>query len=364
MTNIKGKLKLSQIMIMIYFICHGCLLGSTTNALFIIAREDSWMVPIIGGIIGFIPFYLSILLMEKFPSYNIFQIIDKTFGKVLGKIINTMLILFVCSYAIIFFWNLTNFISSQYLYNTPQRFIIILFIIPLIYLLSKGIQVIFRSGTIIFILTFTFFIISTCALVPQIQISNIFPILSRGIDAPLKCLICSISYLVLPTFIITCIPKDSYNDQKKFKKCMILSYIFTQITICIVIFCILAIFGIELSILYQFPEFQILRRVSIGGFIERVESTLSIHWILDLFMMITFTCYFIKTGILNIIHIKSKKIKKYSTNIFIAIMIYSSIYIFSSNTSANSFLIKTYPIYCFIFLLGIPILTHLFSKKK
>ena len=44
-------------------------------------------------------------------------------------------------------------------------------------------------------------------------------------------------------------------------------------------FLVMSVFGVELATLYQYPEFQILRRVSLGGFIERVESTLSIQWI-------------------------------------------------------------------------------------
>lgn len=364
MTNLKGKLKLSQIIIILYFICHGSLLGSTVNALFILGHEDSWIVPIIGAIVGIIPFYLSITLMEKFPDKNIFEIIEYQFGKILGKIINILLILFICSYAIIFFWNLTNFISSQYLYSTPQGFIAILFIIPLIYMLSKGIQVILRSGIIVFIFSFSFFIISACALIPQIQISNIFPVLAKGISSPLKCVWISIAYLVLPTFMITCIPKNSYSSQKNFKKYLIISYFIIQLTIWLTIFCILSVFGIELSILYQYPEFQILRRVSIGGFIERVESTLSIHWILDLFMMITFACYFIKSGILHIFHFQKPFIKKYILNIILAIIIFTSVFIFSSNTSANVFLMKNYPIYCFIFLLGIPLITYIILLIK
>lgn len=366
-TNIRGKLKLSQLMIVLYFICHGSLLGATTNAMFIFSREDSWMVPILSSIIGFIPFYLSIHLMNKFPDQNIFEIIESQFGKIMGKIINIILIGFISSYAMIFFWNLTNFISSQHLYNTPQTFIAILFTIPITYLLSKGIQVILRSSTIIFFLSFIFFSITAVALIPQIQISNIFPIMADGIISPFKSLFAAIGYLVLPLFMITCIPKKSFEKHEHFSKNMILAYFLVQLTIILIVFCILSIFGIELTLLYQYPEFQILRRVSLGGFIERVESTLSIQWILDLLMMITFICYFIKVGISHIFQLKEKKRNHWILNTVIIIILLISLFIFPDNTSANSFLIKTYPIYCYIILLGIPIfifVKSLFMKKK
>lgn len=363
-TNLKGKLKLYQIIAILYFICHGSLCGVASNLMIVLSHEDCWMVPIISCILGIVPFLISIIIMDKHPNKNIFEIIEYQFGKIIGKIMNIILILFICSYVIIFYWDFTNFISSQYLYNTPQTFIAILFIVPIIYLLSKGIEVVLRSSTIIFILSFTFFSVSALALFPQIQFQNIYPILADGITGPFKSVMGAIAYLILPTFLITCIPKDSYQNTKKFKKRMIISYLLIQFTIELILFGIIAIFGVELSLLYQYPEFQILRRVTIGGFIERVESTLSIHWILDLFMLITFSCYFIKTGFNKVFNIKKNWIDKYILNGFLIFLILLSLKVFPNNTAANLFFIKTYPIFCFLFLLGIPVLIYIVSKIR
>lgn len=365
MTNsLKKQIKLYQIIIILYFICHGSLCGVASTLIINLGHENCWISPIIGAILGIIPFLITIFILEKYPNKNIFQIIDFEFGKIIGKIINFILILFVCSYLIIFYWNFTNFISSQYLYNTPQGFIAILFIIPIIYLLSKGITVILRSSIIIFILSFSFFSISALALIPQMNIQNIMPVLANGVMDPIKAGVLSIGYLTLPTMLISCIPKDSYVDTKNFKKKLIISYILIQMTIELIIFGIISVFGVELSLLYQYPEFQILRRVTIGGFIERVESTLSIHWILDLFMLIIFLSYFIKIGITQVFNIKKEKTDKYLLNIFIIFLILLSLKAFPSNTSANTFFIKNYPIYCFIFLLGINVIVFIASKIK
>lgn len=363
--NAKGKITINQIIILLYFICHGSLLGAATSSMFVFSREDSWMVPIISCIIGMIPLLIYTSLMNRFENQHIFEIVDSLCGKILGKIINFILIIFVCSYLIISFWNLSNFISSQYLYNTPQGFIAILFIIPIIYLLSKNIHIILRSGIIIFILSFLFFIISVFALVPQVQIVNIFPILQNGIASPFESVFNTIGYLVLPLFLITCIPKNSIKNYQKFTKKIIIAYLLIQLSIILIVFCVLSIFGIELASLYQYPEFQILRRVTIGGFIERVESTLSIHWVLDLFMLITFCCYFIKTGMNHIIPIKNK-LNQNIFHLIIALIMLVSLFIFPSNTSANNFLMHTYPIFCHIGFFIIPMILYLISiiQKK
>ena len=176
LTNLKKEIKLYQIIIVLYFICHGSLCGIGSRTIFSLAHEDAWIIPIISAIIGLVPFLITICIIEKYPNKNIFEIIEYQFGKIIGKILNIILILFVCSYMIFFYWNFTNFISSQYLYNTPQTFITILFIIPIIYLLSKGIKIILRSSIVIFIMTFSFYIIAAIGLVPQIHVENIYPI--------------------------------------------------------------------------------------------------------------------------------------------------------------------------------------------
>ena len=362
--NLKKQLKLYQIIIILYFICHGSLCGIGSKTIFSLAYEDAWIIPIVIAIIGLIPFSITLYIVEKYPNKNIFEIIEYQFGKIIGKIINSILILFVCSYVIIFYWNFTNFISSQYLYNTPQTFITILFIIPIVYLLSKGIKIVLRSSIVIFIMTFTFYIIAATGLIPQIHVENIYPILAEGIGQPLKAVFTGVGYLVLPTLLITCISKDSYVDTNNFKKRLIIAYFIVFLTIEIMIFTTLAIFGVELVMLYQYPEFQILRRVTIGGFIERVESTLSIHWILDLFMMIVFGCYFIKTGLIKVFNIKKQKIDKFILNPIIVFLILTSLKIFSNNIIASEFLIEKYPIFCYIFFLGISILIFITSKIK
>ena len=56
----------------------------------------------------------------------------------------------------------------------------------------------------------------------------------------------------------------------------------------------ITIFGIGLSSIYEYPCFEILKRVSILDIIDRVESILTIEWILALFIIISMILYFLK----------------------------------------------------------------------
>ena len=360
-----GKLRCFQSSILVFFMIHGGIFGTGVNLLVKVAKEDMWIATIIGIIVGFIPFYLFISLSSKYPDKNIFEIIESICGKFISKFIILFIVLFVATFTLFAYWNLTNLISSQYLYQTPQLFVYIIFAIPIIYILSKGLKITLRSITIIFFMTAILYIVTFIGLVPQAKFSNIFPILKDGIIPPLKAGLGYIAYVITPLFFINVIPVHYYEDKNDYKKYMIISYIISSLAVFAIPFLVMSVFGVELAKLYQYPEFQILRRVSLGGFIERVESTLSIQWIFELFVLITIGMYFIKQGTYHIIHIKNKRIKLGLNGIFIIGAILFSLNFFRNNTVANEFSINVYPFIClgfFIFFFIFYLITTI--KKK
>ena len=280
-----GKLRCINAAILVFFIIHGGIFGTGVNILVKVAEEDMWLGCLFGCILGFIPFYTYISLSNTHPDKNIFEIIESVFGKLIGKIFVFIITLFAVSFILFCFWNLTNLISSQYLYNTPQIFIYIIFAIPLIYILSKGIKVALQSIIIIFIMTAIIYIITFFSLVPQSNFMNLMPILKDGIIPVLKAALGFIVYSITPLLFIGSIPVHYYEDKENYKKYMVIAYVISCLTVFAIPYLVITIFGIDLVQLYQYPEFQILKRVSIGGFIERIESTLSIQWIFELFVL-------------------------------------------------------------------------------
>ena len=359
-----GKLRCFQAAILLFFIIHGGIFGTGVNILLKLAEEDMWIATITGIILGFIPFYLYISLSTKHPDKNIFEIIESVFGKGIGKVIVAIITLFAISFTLFYFWDLTNLISSQYLYNTPQLFVYIIFAIPLVYILSKGIKVALRSIVVIFFITMILYIITFVSLVPQAQIINLYPILKNGIAPVIHAAFGFIAYCISPILFIGAIPVHYYEDKENYKKYMIISYIISSITVFAIPFLVITVFGIDLAQLYQYPEFQILRRVSIGGFIERVESTLSIQWIFELFVLITMGMYFIKQGIYHIFHVKKNWLKTVLNGLFLIVSIICSINFFENNTVANQFSVRQYPFVCYGFLLFFFLLYVIISLKK
>ena len=119
-----------------------------------------------------------------------------------------------------------------------------------------------------------------------------------------------------------------------------------------------ACLGKYLLLQYQYPVYMTLKRISIFGFIDRIENFLSIEWILSSFIAYTIPLCYIKDTITN-------KNNKIINLIIIIITIVLSINIFKNNTSFNYYLDSIYP-YILLSLLIVFIIIFIFTciKKK
>lgn len=351
-----------EINILMIFIMFSSIIGIALNSYIATCYNDAWFAPLIGMFIGIIPILINIYIINYKTNLDINEKNTLLFGN-FGKIINILIALCITFNAIVDYYNLTNFVSSEYLYNTPQVFISLIFSIPILYLCIKDIRVICRVGNILFFMAIFVYLVSLFGLIFQVKLDNLMPILSKGAFPPIIGALKHISYSVLPTFVLTIIPKDYIRNNKYFNKKFIITYLFSSIMIIIVAFVVMCVFGIELSLLYQYPIFNILKRISFIEIFTRVESLLAIEWIFYIFLSIVVHYYYLRKTIENTFNIKNK--------LFYIILIFAILYlspkIFYNSTIAIHFTQKIYPIINGIFLFILPLIIAIkikFTKKK
>lgn len=357
-----------QVSIISYFLIRSCFMGLAMEMLVHIAKQDSIWGMLLGIIVGIIPFFLYNYLMNYRKDFSIIELNQHAFGKKWGKILNMIIILFVFYLANIIFWNLLIFITSQYLYQTPTMFVSILFIIPIFYLLTKGLKGIGRVGIILFIFSMILYWLSFFGLVTQVAPYNFKPFLTTGIAPIVNSGFHYFAFSTLLLFLITIIPKSQIKEGKKMKlrKSWGIGLGIIHLFTFSALFFTIAVFGVKLSLLYQYPEYHLLKRVSLAGFLERIESFLSFRWIFDFFMSITFCLYFITEGIKRNYQIHSKKIILFLQVTISLLLMFISNVTFTNSTASTVFLTNIFPAFLVIFFLILPSITYfkLQQKKK
>ncbi len=319
--------------ILTFFITRCLYAGIAIHNICFIAKQDSWLSIILAFIVGLVPFSIYIKLLNKEPNLNIQQMLNKHLGK-LGYILNILLIIIVTIDASIILWNLSNFVNSQFLFKTPIYIIAIFFMIPVIYTINKGINAIGRTAVILFIIDMLMYVTCFVTLIFKIDLNNMLPIFED--TSILGGALIELSYNIISIFILLSIPKNNIKDYST--KTLIYFYVFNFLTAFLVIFFIIGIFDANMTNLYQYPEFHILKTINIANFFQRVESILAFQWLIDFIMGLILFIYFIKTSIIEITKYKNDNII-YIIGIIIIVL---SLSMFKNNTVAYNFLGNIY----------------------
>ena len=342
---------------MLWFLIRASFTEITFTALLYKLKQDAWISIIIGSLIGLIPLFIYEKLKAKFPSETILSLNNKIFKK--GKIINYLILAGTLINAICTFWILIHFANSIFLYKTSLWIISIAFIIPIIYTASKGLHVIGKISLMLFYVSVFFSILIILGLTGNIDISNVKPILENNIKSIFNESLFFIGTNILSMFYLNIIPKNKITNYSVKKN--LIFYTLICLNMLNITFTTICVFGIDLSRLYEYPAFQILKRVNILGILDRIESILSIESMFSLFIQMTITISCIKE-IITTYH-ENKKTNKYIIPFICLIIFIISNIIFKTHESGEGFLRNEYIIVTYITCLILPLITLIKSIK-
>lgn len=330
-----------QKLLITYYLFRSLFLGIGFSRIFDKTHQDFSISVIIGTILGFFVIKLVKLLLDKKEGFTLKEYVEKSKFQLLFKM---LIILFSFVFIIIILTILNSFISSFFLLNSPTYFIIILFLLISYILATRGLKNIIKTAELLFFINFFIPIIVVSILLKYADVTNLLPILT---SKPSNIVISSISYCIystVPYFFLLNI-KNNGKDIDKF-------YIINSMSIFLIFVFTMLILGRNLTDIYRFPEYVVLKRIKIFSFIEKIENIVSCIWITDEVLSISIALYTVY-DFLN----KSKM------KLVFAVLL---IFIFVSFIVGNNYVISLFIYYnsLFILLFGIILLIAILFIKK
>lgn len=347
-----------------------------SNALFVgmgniitvkIAQQNTWIVGISSIFLGIIPVLLICKMMNYEPELTLIGKINKIFGKIFGNVINFILAMIVFAILVIDIWGLSIFSITKYLTETPLIFVSFLFILPAAYACFKGIETISRTNLILIYIGILCHIVITTSLLEFVEIKNIMPILVDGIAPIIKGIFNFLTYAIVPLVTILMIPKAKVKNNKNTTLAIVLGYIYGAIIMSIVFFMNVSTVGIEITSMYRYPEYFIMKKVSIGHIFENVENFFSVVWIFNMVICSMMCLYYVVGYIGEVGKIIDSKKRTIVILIVSIIVVYMSGKIFPHDTAANNFMKDQFPIFIGLPIFGLLLVMNilvLFKKKK
>lgn len=328
-----------------YFITRAFLIGVTFNAIINAMKQDSWIIPLLSIIPALILICFINYIMNYEPSLDLPQKIIKLFNKKFGILIIFIIILMFFLIGILNYLNLNNFVQSQFLSKTPMIAISIMFAVATYYILNKGIDVICRTSNVLFYIGIVLFILSLIGLLPEFKFDNLKPFFTSDLDNYIQGLNSYYAFNIVPMMILMIIPKDKIENPK-LKKTLVISYLLSAITLFLIVLQTISVFGYELSMLYEYPQFLVLKHVTLVGLSSRIESILIMQLLFDILILNTFIIYFVSRNINSTFNIKNVNLVYF---IICSLMVIGTIYVSKYNIYIDNLIKNIIPIVTSIF---------------
>ena len=251
-----------------FFNMQGLFLAIGFSRILISSKENFLFSILIGYILGMILLYF----LDIKKKNNIFNII-------LYSIISI--------YALVI---LINMASTMYLNLMSKSTISIPLLLLMLYVLNKKEIILYRVNNIILIINICLYLFALFCLLPYFDISNFVYSNTKSINI----LSSGLNYTILSTSIVLMTKENQKKDKSILKT-------YTMATIFLIIDCVMiyGIFSYPLVESIRYPEYVLLKKISIGGFIQNIENFVSSIWLFNIIMSLLYLTNSIKNCLNN-----------------------------------------------------------------
>ena len=292
----------------ITYISQALFLGVGYSLILRNTNNDSWISFIIGTLLGLI----YTLIIKKILDYKrdktlLYILEENAFLKYITRLLLILLPIILINEV---YFIIQEFAKSYFLTNSNSFYILLPLLILAIYISFKNYQIFSYLCECLFPIGLVLLLFAGISLIFKIDISNIKPILNHSYTSLIKSIF---YYFVFSTSPLILLLDLDFNDNKISKY-----YFISSIVLLIIFIFLIGILGPFLTIIYRFPEYMILREISMFNFIEKIENIIAIAWIIDEFCILSLSSLFLKRMLP----------KKNNSYLFVTIMII--IFIFHS----------------------------------
>lgn len=323
------------------------------------AKQDAWIAYSIGWALGFILIGLYAYIAILNPSKTLVDILREQLGKYLGSIVSLFYIFYFVFDAAIVTRNFSEFLIVTVYPETPIFFVTMVFLLVVVYLLKKGIEILGRASELFIPLTFAMILLVNIIFFNRFNLENIFPVLEEGIKPVLKV---AYEQLTFPfgQVVAFLMVYPSLNNKKDIFKVSFLSTLVAGFMMFNMVLRDLLVLGAGITALYYYPFLASIKLVS-----TLLQPFPSLVLIAGILIKIAIFVYATALGIAQFFNLDNYKILIFPISIFVLAL---SIWGFDSHLEFLGWGSKIWPIYVIPFHFVFPLLlaasSWLRNKRK
>jgi spore germination protein KB len=344
------------ICILIIFIMGTTLLLGTGGE----AKNDTWISIIIGMFMALPMLLIYGRILTLFKGLDIYEIVLLVFGKFIGKIIVILYTWYAFHLGSLILRNFGEFINTVAMPETPIFVPMLLLGILCIMAIRGGVEVLGRSAMFFLPMILILIVIVILLGIPQLHFNYIKPVLYNGFAPAIKGSFSAFSFPFAETVLLTTI-LFALQTKKSVYKVYLSGFLIGGAIVLIISVRNILMLSPDIAGILYFPSHAAVSRVRIGNFIQRIEVTVAIVFVISAFIKAAVCLYAASTGLSKVFGLKNYRIIVVQIGL---LMIYFSYIIYDSIMEMEYWAFKVYSYYAFPFQAILPIIILIVAEIR
>lgn len=324
------------------------------------AKQDVWLAILIAVLMAAPIFFIYARLLSIFPGKDLYEILENIFGKIPGKILSVLFIWYAFHLGSLVIRNFTEFITIVSIPETPQYIIAIFMILLCIWAVKAGIEVIGRWTAIMLPILIGVILFVSILFANMLHFENIKPVLYDGFEPVFNTAFSAFAFPFAETVIFTMVLQHLPRNSSVYKVYYWSLAIGGATILMVGVRTLLVLGSPNVSIMY-FASYSSVRLINIGDFLQRIEVSVTMIFILSGFVKINMCLYAASSGIAKILNIHNYKQVVAPIGLLMMIL---SITIYRNSMEMFTWAVKTYKYYALPFQVILPLIIWIAAEIK
>jgi spore germination protein KB len=323
------------------------------------AQNDAWIAGILGIIMSVPMILVYSRILSLFQGSDLYDILETVMGKVIGKVMAVVYIWYSFHLGSLVVRDFGEFLGTVAMRESPMIISMLILILSCMITVKSGIEVMARTAAYLLPLFMAIIVIVQLLAIPQLEPSNLKPILGGGLAPILKGGFYTFSFPFAETVLMMG-TLYTLQTKKSHYKVYLWGVLIAGTTIILLTIRNIMILGSMRNRLY-FSSHTAVAMISIGEFLQRIEVTVSFTFAVGVFFK-TCICLFVTCkGISKVIGLSDYRSIMIQTGLLMTFLAKIS---FESTMEIFEWTSKVYPYYALPFQVILPMIIWVLAEIK
>ena len=271
------------------------------------AEQDAWIAILFGTAGGLALFMMHHFFYQVNPDASPYETLMNIFGKPVGWGLTFIYIVYYCYIAARVLRDFGEMLLTSAYPNTPIIFANGLLIAVCIFTVRKGIEVLARSGELLFGIMFWLAVIGLILIVSSglIKPKELLPIFGNGPGPMFHAVFTQTLYFPFGEIIVFTLILPYLKEKKQAKKAGLLGIAISGIILAFNVALNISVLGVDLNMRSRFPLLSTIQTIQVAEFLDRLDVFFMLVLVIGGFFKMSIFMYAVTEGVTVLFKLKN-----------------------------------------------------------